>query len=226
MAERDKDKRIPENGEPDVAGAGEPEVSEDAERTKPHTEDPQLEDVQALDEEAGPQKRSQTTDTLSEEDVDALKAELETARQEAADAREQALRQAAEAQNVRHRAEKDVEKARKFALERFAGDLLAIVDNLERALDAAGAAEGDNVKPIVEGIELTHRSFLDVLAKHNIEQVDPEGEPFDPQFHEAMTMVPDPEVEPNTVIEVMQKGYTLNGRLLRAAMVVVSKAPQ
>lgn len=155
----------------------------------------------------------------------ALQAELEAARQDAAEAKDQALRAVAEAQNARRRAEKDVEQARKFALERFAGELLVIVDNLERALDAADS-EQEAVKPVLEGIQLTHRSFLDTLAKHKIEQVDPRGEPFDPQFHEAMAMVPNPEVEPNTVIDVMQKGYTLNGRLLRAAMVVVAKAAE
>jgi molecular chaperone GrpE len=81
-----------------------------------------------------------------------------------------------------------------------------------------------SLQPIVEGIELTLKSFSDVLAKYNIEAVEPMGEPFDPQLHQAMSMVPNPEVEPNTVIAVMQKGYTLNGRLIRPAMVIVSKA--
>jgi len=84
--------------------------------------------------------------------------------------------------------------------------------------------EDEAIKSIVEGIELTLKSFGDVLAKFNIEAVDPHGEPFDPQLHQAMSMVPNPEVDPNTVIAVMQKGYTLNGRLIRPAMVMVSKA--
>ena len=137
-------------------------------------------------------------------------------------ARDAALRAQADAQNVKRRAEQDVEKARKFALERFAGDLLPVVDNLERALEAA--SDDEAVRPIVEGVELTLKSFLDAIGKYNIEQLNPEGEPFDPQLHQAMSMVDNPDVEPNTVIAVVQKGYTLNGRLVRPAMVMVSKS--
>ena len=139
-------------------------------------------------------------------------------------AHDEALRAQAEAQNTIRRAEQDVEKARKFALERFCNELLPVVDNLERALEAA---EGDEeiLKPIAEGVELTLKSFLDALQKFSIEPVSPQGEPFDPQLHQAMTMVENGEVEPNTVIAVMQKGYTLNGRLVRPAMVMVSKSP-
>ena len=115
-----------------------------------------------------------------------------------------------------------MEKARKFALERFAGELLPVVDNLERALEAA-AGDEEILKPISEGVQLTLKSFLDVLGKHHIEMVDPQGEPFDPNLPQAMSMVENNEVEPNTVIAVMQKGYTLNGRLIRPAMVMVSK---
>ncbi len=143
--------------------------------------------------------------------------------EEVASARDAALRAAADAQNVKRRAEQDVEKARKFALEQFARELLPVVDNLERALEAT-AGHDAAVKPIAEGVELTLKSFLDALKKFNIEAVDPQGEPFDPNLHQAMTMVENKEVEPNSVIAVMQKGYTLNGRLLRPAMVMVSKA--
>ncbi|MGB1907552.1 MAG: nucleotide exchange factor GrpE [Spongiibacter sp.] len=154
-----------------------------------------------------------------------LAAQLEAARQEAADAKEQALRAAAEAQNVRRRAEKDAENARKYALEKFAADVLVVADNLDRAL-AAADTENEELKPLIEGVELTRKAFVDALARHKVEQIDPAGQPFDPEFHEAMAMVPNPDVEPNTVIDVMQKGYTLNGRLLRAAMVVVAKAAE
>jgi len=138
-------------------------------------------------------------------------------------AKDAALRAQADAQNVKRRAEQDVEKARKYALERFCGELLPVADNLERALEAA-AGDDEIVKPIAEGVELTLKSFHDALKKFNIEAVDPEGEPFDPQLHQAMSMLENNEVEPNTVIAVMQKGYTLNGRLVRPAMVMVSKA--
>jgi molecular chaperone GrpE len=144
--------------------------------------------------------------------------------EELAGAREDMLRAQADAQNVMRRAEQDVEKARKFALERFCGELLPVVDNLERALEST-VVDSEDIKPIAEGVELTLKSFFDALKKFSIEPVNPEGEPFDPQLHQAMSMVENGEVEPNTVIAVMQKGYTLNGRLVRPAMVMVSKAP-
>lgn len=139
-------------------------------------------------------------------------------------AKDAVLRAQADAQNVMRRAEQDVEKARKFALERFCSELLPVVDNLERALESA-AGDHEIVKPIAEGVQLTLKSFQDALKKFNIEAVDPAGEPFDPQLHQAMSLVENADVEPNTVIAVMQKGYTLNGRLVRPAMVMVSKSP-
>jgi molecular chaperone GrpE len=146
--------------------------------------------------------------------------------EDVAAAKDAAMRAQADAQNIQRRAEQDVEKARKFALERFCSELLPVADNLERALEAAAIAAIDDeiVKPIAEGVELTLKSFRDAMKKFNIEVVDPQGEPFDPQLHQAMSMVENNEVEPNTVIAVMQKGYTLNGRLVRPAMVMVSKA--
>lgn len=150
--------------------------------------------------------------------------EIAKLREELAAAKEGVLRAQADAQNVMRRAEQDVEKARKFALDRFAAELLPVVDNLERALEAA-SGDNETVKPIAEGVQLTLKSFQDALRKFHIEVVDPAGEPFDPQLHQAMTMVENGNVEPNTVIAVMQKGYTLHGRLLRPAMVMVSKSP-
>jgi molecular chaperone GrpE len=146
--------------------------------------------------------------------------------EDVAEAKNAAMRAQADAQNIQRRAEQDVEKARKFALERFCSELLPVADNLERALEAAAIAAIDDkiVKPIAEGVELTLKSFQGAMKKFNIEVVDPQGEPFDPQLHQAMSMVENNEVEPNTVIAVMQKGYTLNGRLVRPAMVMVSKA--
>ncbi|MEZ7991171.1 MAG: nucleotide exchange factor GrpE, partial [Halioglobus sp.] len=150
--------------------------------------------------------------------------QIERLEEELAIARDAVLRAQADSQNVTRRAEQDVEKARKFALERFCGELLPVVDNLERALEAA-VGDNDIVKPIAEGVELTLKSFHDALKKFHIVTVDPAGEPFDPQLHQAMSMVENGDVEPNTVIAVMQKGYTLNGRLVRPAMVMVSKSP-
>ena len=163
----------------------------------------------------GEEATTEAAEPTPEETIEQLQADVETAR-------DNALRAQADAQNVKRRAEQDVEKARKFALERFSGDLLPIVDNLECALEAA--TEDEAVKPIVEGVELTLKSFLDVLGKNNIEQINPEGEPFDPQLHQAMSMVENPDVEPNSVIAVVQKGYNLNGRRIRPAVVMVSKS--
>ncbi len=149
--------------------------------------------------------------------------EKEALQQELADAREQALRAQAELLNVRRRAEQDVEKAHKFGQEKLIGELLPVVDNLERALASIDTSD-EAFKPVIEGIELTHKSFLDTLARYQVEVIAPHGEPFNPQLHQAMTMVDNPDVEPNTVIDVFQKGYTLHGRLVRPAMVVVSKS--
>ena len=155
-------------------------------------------------------------------DVAALQAQIEQLQQQLADAKDQTLRAAAEAQNVRRRAEKDVENAHKYALEKFAAALLPVADNLERTLDVADRSN-EAVKPLLEGVELTHKTLLDALKKFQIEQIDPLGAPFDPQFHEAVSMVDNPAAEPNSVLHVMQKGFTLSGRLLRAAIVMVAK---
>jgi molecular chaperone GrpE len=164
--------------------------------------------------------------TDDDAEQEALNPDQVTAQLEAdlAEAKDAALRAQADAANVQRRAEQEVEKARKFALERFVSELLPVVDNMERALEAAGTDEA--MKPIIEGVELTQKSLIDVLQKHGVETVDPMGEPFDPQIAQAMSMVENPEVEPNTVIAVMQKGYRLNGRLVRPAMVMVSKAAE
>ena len=145
-----------------------------------------------------------------------LEAELEAAK-------DAALRAQADAMNVQRRADQEIEKVRKFALERFCGDLLSVVDNLERALESSGDEQGSAA--LAEGVELTRKGFMDVLAKYGVETVDPQGEPFDPETAQAMSMVEQPNVEPNSVVAVMQRGYLLNGRLLRPAMVMVSKAP-
>ena len=139
-------------------------------------------------------------------------------------AKDQALRAVADVQNVRRRAEQDVEKAHKFALEKFSNDLLPVIDSLELAL-AHSSDEDEQVKAIREGVKLTLKMFQDTLKRYNLEVVDPHGEPFNPEHHQAMAMQESAEVEPNSVLNVFQKGYLLNGRLLRPAMVVVSRAP-
>ncbi len=138
--------------------------------------------------------------------------------------RDQALRSQAEAENTRRRAARDVENAHKFALEKFAADLLPVLDSLEKAVEVAAGSEG--AESIAEGVELSLKLCLSVLEKHGVERIDPAGEPFDPQVHEAMAMVPSDHAEPNSVLEVMQAGYLLNGRVVRAAKVVVARAPE
>jgi len=142
--------------------------------------------------------------------------------EQVAKANDQVLRVQAEMQNVRRRAERDVESAHKFALDKFAADLLPVVDNLERALAAIDTAD-EGQKSVAEGLELTLKSFVEVLARYKIEAIYPAGQPFDAELHQAVSMVPNPDLEANTVMDVFQKGYTLNGRLVRPAMVVVSQ---
>jgi molecular chaperone GrpE len=147
----------------------------------------------------------------------------EAVNQALAEQRDSVLRAHAEIQNMRRRCEADVEKAHKFALEKFSAELLTVMDNLERALAAVPDAASDQVRGLAEGVELTLKSFLEILGKYNIVQLNPLGEPFDPQMHQAITTVNNPNVVPNTVIDVMQKGYSLHGRVIRPAMVVVAK---
>ncbi len=165
----------------------------------------------------------QVFEDMTEEDrqIAELEAALEAARQEAADNKDLALRTKAEAENIRRRAENDVVSARKYAIEKFASELLAVVDSIEQGLQLK--AENDESKAIQDGMELTLKMMLSTLEKFGVEQLNPLEEVFDPQLHEAMTMVPSPEHESNTVIDVFQKGYTLNGRLIRPARVVVAQ---
>ena len=152
-------------------------------------------------------------------EVEALKAQVQ-------EFQEQMLRSQAEMQNVRRRAEIDVEKAHKFALEKFVKELLPVADSLEKAVESTEGHEesGELVASIREGVEMTLNRFMSSLKKFNVEQLNPVGEPFDPQQHEAMSMVPAPDAEPNSVVAVVQKGSLLKGRVVRPAMVMVAKA--
>lgn len=133
------------------------------------------------------------------------------------------LRVQAEMQNLRRRTEQDVEKAHKFGQERLVAELLPVVDNLERALAAVTDLDKAGTRALYDGVDLTLKSFLESLRKFNVEAIDPLGEPFDPLRHQAILIVEKPDLEPNTVTAVMQKGYTLHGRVIRPAMVMVSK---
>ena len=150
-----------------------------------------------------------------------LQQQVEVLTDQLAQAKDQALRAHAESQNIKRRAEQDVEKAHKFALDKFVGELIPVLDSLEKGMESAEQAEGSH-EGIIEGMRLIQKQFLDALAKFKVEQVDPAGQPFDPNFHQAISMVPNPDLEPNTVMDVFQKGYTLHGRVVRPAMVVVS----
>jgi molecular chaperone GrpE len=184
---------------------------------------PNLDAEQVLKSET----QNETVEELLEPEVELLEEvtendELAKALEEVAQYKEAALRAHADAQNVRRRAEQDVEKAHKFGVEKFAKSIVNVADNLERALTSA--PETGESDPVREGVELTLKDLLETLARFEVVVVDPHGEPFNPALHQAITMVPNPELEPNTVMDVVQKGYTLNGRLLRPAMVVVSSA--
>ena len=159
-----------------------------------------------------------------QEKINELELALATAQSTVADQKDSVMRAKAEVDNIRRRAAQDVEKARKFALEKFAGEMLTTVDNLERAMQSIDK-EDEAQKAMLEGIELTYQGLLASLEKSGVTAVDPQDQPFNPELHQAMSMQEVPGVAPNTVIAVMQKGYELNGRLIRPAMVMVSKAP-
>ena len=150
---------------------------------------------------------------------------LAAAKSEAEKYRDMALRAEAEMQNLRRRSERDVQNAHKFGAERLIQNLLPVVDSLEKAVEASQQAETAEDDPQLEGLKLCLKLFTDVLTKEGIEVVDPLGQPFDPNVHEALSMIENPDMEPNSVMAVIQKGYRLHERLVRPAMVMVSKAP-
>ena len=165
---------------------------------------------------------SLTAEAAELSEVEALKLELEQALNNAANAKEDVLRARAEADNVRKRAERDVAAAHKYGIERFVDELLPVKDSMDLGFDALDATT--DIDAIREGMTLTRKMFDDALEKHGVKVVDPQGEVFDPEFHQAMTMQPSAEAAPGTVLTVMQKGYLLNDRLIRPAMVVVAKS--
>ena len=161
---------------------------------------------------------------VATDELSALQQQLATAVAAAQEEKDRALRIAAEMENLRRRSAQDVEKAHKFALEKFAGELLPVIDSLERALELADR-DNETLKPMMEGVELTLRAMLTTVGKFCVEQVNPMGDAFDPNRHQAISMVENGNVAPNSVMAVMQKGYELNGRVIRPAMVMVARAP-
>lgn len=203
-------------------------MSQHDERQRPHgAQDPAAGNTPQPDTdrvEGGDERHLENGEPATETDaaIDELTAELDQARAEAEQYRDQAVRAHAEMENVRKRAQRDVESARKFAIEKFASELLGVQDSLELGLRAAEENHGDFDK-LKEGMEMTHRMLASSMEKVGIEVINPEGETFDPDYHEAVSTQPTDELPPNSVASVMQKGYTLNGRVLRAAMVTVAK---
>lgn len=184
------------------------------------TDEQKVQDDAALEEQAVESNEDASVAAENEEN-DSVNEALEAAHQEIADLKDQMLRLQADSQNIRRRAELDVEKAHKFGLEKFASEMINVVDNLERGL--AAAPEEEATKAIRDGMEMTLSGLISALERFQVIGVNPEGESFNPELHQAMSMVENAEVAPNTVLAVMQKGYTLHGRLLRPAMVMVSK---
>jgi len=185
-----------------------------AERPEEETgEQPVADEASAAEIDAGEQVEDADAEAKAEV------SELEQAQAKADENWDRYLRTAAELENVRKRAARDVENAHRFALERFGKQLLAVRDSLEMGLAAADSA---NVESLLEGSEATLKMLGTTMQQFGIEEVDPAGEPFDPEFHEAISMQPSDDVEPGSVVTVVQKGYSLNGRLLRPAMVIVA----
>ena len=165
----------------------------------------------------------QSDDEAVEQDIIALQGALDEASTQASENWDKFMRSQAEVDNILKRTKRDLENAHKYALEKFVNELLPVRDSLEMGLDHAENEAIDAVK-LKEGSELTLRMLVQAMEKFNVSQIDPKGEAFDPAMHEAMAMVPNDEIDPNCILEVIQKGYVLNERLIRPARVVVAKA--
>lgn len=147
----------------------------------------------------------------------------EQLRTELADLKDKFLRTLAEIENVRRRAERDINDARQYAISRFAGDILGVADNLERALASVNAEERQTANALIDGIEMTRQQLLATLEKHGVKRIDPKGERFDPNYHEALYEVSDPAQPSGMVSSVVEPGYTLGNRSLRSAKVGITK---
>ncbi len=206
---------VEDSAEPSAEIPVETPVEDSAE---PSAEIP-VEDPVEISSEATVDEEELSGDPSPEENP--LELELNNALEEVEKFKDMAIRAEAEMQNVRRRAERDVENAHKFGLERILTNLLPVIDGLEKALESA-PTEAD---PVIDGVRLTFKLVQNVLEKESVEVIDPLGEPFNPNEHEAMSVVENPDMEPNSVCLVIQKGYKLNQRLVRPAMVMVTKAP-
>ena len=164
------------------------------------------------------------TPATAPDEAETLEGRLAAAEAKAAENWDKALRATAELENVRRRVERESAQVQKYALERILGELIPVADSLDLALKAV-AAESAETRAHLEGLALTHKQLWSTLERYGVSLVDPQGQPFNPELHEAVSMVESADVPPNHVLSVMQKGYKLHDRLLRPAMVVVAKAP-
>lgn len=171
------------------------------------------------EQDADAHAQGESADSAPDADAEQAEPAANAESEQIAALKDQVLRSMAEVENIKRRAQRDVENAHKFAVEGLIKDLFPVLDSLEKAVETAQATSG--AEAIAEGVSLSLKLFIDTLGKSGVEQIDPLGQPFDPQEHEAMTMVPNPDAEPNSVMDVMAKGYKLNGRLVRAAKVIV-----
>ncbi len=201
----------------------EEELKQDAVEQEPEAQQAEPEgDVEAVGSDADIDWNEEDENDVTESQLAQLEAALLQSESRVKEQQESVLRAKAEVENMRRRSEQEIDKARKYALNRFAEELLPVIDNLERAIQAADV-ENEAVKPLLEGVELTHKTFIDTVAKFGLKEINPEGEKFNPELHQAMSIQESEEHEPNSVIFVMQKGYELNGRVVRPAMVMVAK---
>ena len=192
----------------------------ESKKTEQPVEQTNEEQIPTVEEvlDASDEALEQAQETVSE-DIEALLAE---SRSDAEKHKDMALRIQADMENLRRRTRLDVENAHKYALDKFVNALIPAMDSMEMGMDAA-SKEDASIESIREGIDMTFKQLLDVLAEFNVERIDPKGEKFDPQLHEAMTMIPSPGHKSNSVVDVIQKGYTLNERLIRPARVIVAQ---
>ena len=182
-------------------------------------------DASSQEQNAG-QEEAQAKEEDPQVTIAALKSQLEVLAKQALSDKEKMMRAVAEADNSRKRAEADVERERKYALEKFVKALIPVVDSLDMALEAGKSKAESAEDAMVQGVEATLRLFLKELSSFGVERIDPVGEPFDPNVHQAISMIPSKDVKPNSIVSVMQKGFILNGRVVRPAMVMVARAAE
>ena len=215
------------------AGDAEPTAAQPAETGEAEATANDLPETEATDPaahvDAGIEDTWDAGDFANGLETAGLQAEIDTLRGENAKMKDQLLRALADAENTRRRAERDKQDITKYAVSKFAKDILDVGDNLDRALEhvSTEARQSDTaLNTLAEGIEATQRLLRDMLERHGLARIDPVGEPFDPNYHQAMFEVPDSGQVPGTVVQVMQVGYALHSRLLRPAMVSVAKGEQ